>query len=62
MAATPKTVSVELGADKHETEPGFHGHAGYPSPEDLDTRVRAARGESAPLVEAPLPAPDPAQR
>jgi hypothetical protein len=37
---------------------GVHGHAGYPSVEDLENRLRVARGEG-PAVAAPLPAPDP---
>jgi hypothetical protein len=50
------------GADKHAAEAGFHGHAPYPSQQDLETRLAAARGESAPTVAAPLPIPDPAQQ
>jgi hypothetical protein len=52
------------GADKHGDEPGFHGHAPYPSAEDLETRLAAARGATAypSQYDQPLPYPDPAQQ
>lgn len=50
------------GVDKHDAEPGFHGHAPYPSEADLEQRLASARGAVAPTVEEPLPVPDPAQQ
>lgn len=68
MATTSKDSAGALGqeppagdAHPHEVS-GVHGHAGYPTQADLDTRLAAARGQSAPVVEPALPFPDPAQQ
>jgi hypothetical protein len=58
----PTSKAGDLGRSKHEAEADFHGHAPYPSERDLEQRLASARGESAPLVEQPLPHPDPAQQ
>jgi hypothetical protein len=54
-ASTSSASATNLGADAHEAGPGFHGHAGYSSREDLEQRLASARGEVAPTVAAPLP-------
>jgi hypothetical protein len=47
------------GTEPHEVK-GIHGHAGYPSVEDLEARLAAARGEpTQPQLAEQLPAPDP---
>jgi hypothetical protein len=47
---------------KHEVA-GIHGHAYYPSPEDLQARLDAAVGGPTPSqYSQQLPAPDPAQQ
>ena len=58
MATTAKTT--DLGQGKHEAEADFHGHAPYPSREDLETRLAAARGQTPQAAEVlPVaPAPD----
>lgn len=63
MATTTatKTPPPEDTEGKHALA-GVHGHAGYPSQADLETRLAAARGESAPTVEPALAPPDPAQQ
>jgi hypothetical protein len=60
--STSSKAAGSLGVDKHDAEPGFHGHAGYLSAEDLQTRLDAATGQTTAPVPPPLPLTNPAQQ